>query len=432
MGEVNMSRAFRFVAVLMIVLAGAGSALAQGPIGPQHSDPFWQAAYWNNMTLSGSPALQRNDTNLDFDWGGGSPDPTIQANGFSARWARYLDLQAGTWRFAATSDDGMRVYVNGELVINDWSDHSARTVTADKYLGGGHHLVVVEYYENAVDAVARVTWAPVAAIVNWRGEYYTNKNLSGTPALVRDDAQINFDWGNGSPAPGVIGTDLFSVRWTRNLSLDAASYRFTLTVDDGARLWVNNHLLIDTWKDQAPHTYTGDIYLPGGSVPVTLEYYENTGGAVARLSWAKTGGSPGTVIVDDRDTGFVKGGSASGWHTVAEGYNGRLFWTKHNDVVRPHYTWEGWYPSLAASRYEVFVYIPYNYTTTASARYWVSHAGGLTLKIVNQSANGDRWVSLGIYQFRGTGDDYISLADVTFEPYLSRLIAFDAVKWVPR
>ncbi len=432
MGEVKMSRMLRFAAVLMIVLGGAGSVLAQGPISPQHSDPFWQAAYWNNMTLSGSPALQRNDTNLDFNWGGGSPDPSIHADGFSARWTRYLDLEAGTWRFAATSDDGMRVYVDSELILNDWSDHSARTVTADKYLASGHHLVVVEYYENTVDAVAKLTWAPVGAIVNWRGEYYNNKNLSGSPALVRDDAQIDFNWGSGSPAPGVVGPDLFSVRWTRNLSLDAASYRFTLTVDDGARLWVNNHLLIDTWKDQSPHTYTGDIYLAGGSIPVKLEYYENTGVAVARLSWAKAGGSPGTVVVDDRDAGFVKGGSASGWHIAYEGYNGRLFWTKNNDSVRPNYNWVRWYPSLAAGRYEVFVYIPDKYTTTARARYWVSHTGGLTLKVVDQSANGDRWVSLGTFQFRGTGDDYVSLADVTYEPYLSRLIAFDAVKWVPR
>ena len=427
-----MSNVLRVVAGLMIVLVGAGSALAQGPITPQHSDPFWQAAYWNNMTLSGSPALQRIDGNLDFSWGLGSPDPSVQADRFSARWARYLDLEAGTYRFAATSDDGMRVYVNGELILNDWSDHSARTVTTDKYLGEGHHLVVVEYYENGVDAVARLTWAPVAAIVNWRGEYYTNRNLSGTPALVRDDAQINFDWGNGSPAPGVIGADLFSVRWTRNLRLDAASYRFALTVDDGARLWVNNHLLIDTWKDQSPHTYTGDIYLPGGSIPVKLEYYENTGGAVAKLSWAKTGSSPGTVIVDDRDAGFVKGGSATGWHTVSEGYNGRLIWTQNNDAVRPNYNWARWYPSLAAARYEVYVYVPFRYSTTSQARYWVSHTGGLTLKVVDQSANGDRWVSLGTFWFRGTGDDYVSLADVTFEPYLSRLIAFDAVKWVPR
>jgi hypothetical protein len=78
------------------------------------------------------------------------------------------------------------------------------------------------------------------------------------------------------------------------------------------------------------------------------------------------------------------------------------------------------------------VYVPERYTTTARARYWISHRNGYTLRVVDQSAHGGRWVSLGTYRFRGSKSDYVSLADVTFEPYLSRLIAFDAAKWVPR
>jgi hypothetical protein len=62
----------------------------------------------------------------------------------------------------------------------------------------------------------------------------------------------------------------------------------------------------------------------------------------------------------------------------------------------------------------------------------VSHRDGYTLRLVDQSANGDCWVSLGTYWFRGNRDDYVSLADLTYEPYRSRLIGFDAVKWEPR
>jgi hypothetical protein len=68
----------------------------------------------------------------------------------------------------------------------------------------------------------------------------------------------------------------------------------------------------------------------------------------------------------------------------------------------------------------------------AKARYWVSHRNGYSLRRVDQSARGGQWVSLGTYWFRGTQRDYVSLADITFEPYVSRLIAFDAVKWVAR
>jgi len=103
-----------------------------------------------------------------------------------------------------------------------------------------------------------------------------------------------------------------------------------------------------------------------------------------------------------------------------------------NDWQRPNYNWARWYPDLTPDRYEVFVYIPDRYTTTSNARYWVSHQSGFTLRQVNQSTTGDRWVSLGTFWFRGSSNDYVSLADITHERYVSRLIAFDAVKWEPR
>jgi hypothetical protein len=207
-----------------------------------------------------------------------------------------------------------------------------------------------------------------------------------------------------------------------------------MTVDDGGRLWVNGHLLIDAWYDQAARTYVGEIYLPGGSIPIKMEYYENTGQTAARLSWDTGSGppSPGIVIVDDADPGFVKGGVSTSWRTVYEGYNGRLLWTWNNDWQRPYYNWARWTPSLSAGRYEVFVFVPYRYTTTSSARYLISHTGGYTTYAVDQDATGDSWVSLGTYWFAGTNADYVSLTDVTGEPRLKRMVAFDAVKWVPR
>jgi hypothetical protein len=430
-----MLKQMRFLIGLVLALTVANTALAQEPPVPQHSDPTWQASYWNNTSLSGPPVLQRSETNLDHDWGTGSPDASVVSDGFSARWMRYVDVPAGVYRFTATSDDGMRVYVDNDLIINEWYDHPAKTVSVEKSLSAGHHWIIVEYYENGGLAVARLVWSPASMpIRNWRGEYFDNMTLSGAPALTRDDAQIDFNWGTGSPAPGVIGGDRFSARWTQSLDLPAGHYRFAMTVDDGGRLWVNGHLLIESWRDQPARTYTGDIYLPGGPVPIKMEYYENGGLAVARLSWTRSDASelPGTVVVDDTDPGFVTGGSATGWHWAYEGHGGRLAWTRNNDWARPNYNWARWYPSLMPGRYEVLVFIPERYTTTSNARYWVAHASGFTLRAVNQSANGGRWVSLGTYWFNGGGDAYVSLSDETFEPRLSRLIAFDAVKWVPR
>lgn len=82
--------------------------------------------------------------------------------------------------------------------------------------------------------------------------------------------------------------------------------------------------------------------------------------------------------------------------------------------------------------FEVLVCVPERYGTASHARYWISHARGLTMRQVDQSGYRGRWVSLGTYRFRGSRQDYLSLVDVTFEPYLSRRIAFDAAKWVAR
>jgi hypothetical protein len=419
---------------LFLILLLAGPTFAQGP-QPQHTDPVWQASYWNNMTLTGTAAVQRAETAINYNWGTGAPVTGINGDGFSARWTKYIDEPAGTYRFTATADDGVRVWLDGDLIINDWSDHAARTVTVDKPVAAGHHLITVEYYENSGDAVMTFSYAPVQQTINnWRGEYYNNTGLSGSPALVRDDANVNFNWAGGSPAAGTLGNDNFSVRWTRNLNLPAGNYRFTITADDGVRLWVNNHLLVDKWIVQAATTYTGDIYV-SGSVPVKVEYFEAGGNAVAQLSWTTTGTTPppgGTVIVDNGSSSFMRGGSATSWRTANIGYNGSLLWTRNNDYVRPNYNWGRWYPNLSAGRYEVFVYVPSNYANTTQARYWVSHRDGYTLKIINQNAYSDQWVSLGTYTFVAGNTNYVSLSDVTYETYLSKMVAWDAVKWEPR
>jgi len=280
--------------------------LAQGPITPKHTAPTWEVSYWNNMTLSGPPALQRTETRLDYNWGAGSPAPGINPDRFSARWTRYIDVSPGPYRFTVTADDGMRLWVDGELLIDQWKDQPPTTYTAQKHLGSGHHLVRVEYYENMGGAVARVSWTESPQPGGgWRGEYYNNKSLSGDPALVRDEPEINFNWGGGSPWPGRVDADGFSARWSRSLDLPPGNYRYTMTVDDGARLYVDGHLLIDGWKDQPATAYSGDLYLPGGPVTMQMEYYENTGWAVARLTWALIDTPPPPPPPPPEATGYV-------------------------------------------------------------------------------------------------------------------------------
>lgn len=250
----------------------------------------WDASYWNNKTLSGTPVLQRQENELNHDWGDGAPDPIIDKDQFSARWIRTINLPPGSYRFTATMDDGLRVWLDNVLILDSWWDSQVHSLSADIYVSAGDHQLKVEYYEAGGKAVAKLSWAPIGGqaplpIGGWKGEYFNNTTLTGNPVLVRDDQNINFDWGIDSPLWGTVTADQFSVRWTRNVTLNSGRYRFTAVADDGIRVWVNGRLLIDQWHDANNSTYTADIDLPGGAIPIQVEYYENQGGAKASLSW---------------------------------------------------------------------------------------------------------------------------------------------------
>ncbi|HYO55548.1 PQQ-dependent sugar dehydrogenase [Archangium sp.] len=121
----------------------------------------------------------------------------------------------------------------------------------------------------------------------YRAEYYNNTTLDGAPVMVRcESAPIQYDWGEGSPALEVAADD-FSVRWTGQFRLSFGLYRFTARADDGVRVYVNGAQIIDEWRDQAPTTYTGSIFLLGGHYQVVMEYYEHSGGAVSQLNWRR-------------------------------------------------------------------------------------------------------------------------------------------------
>ena len=102
-----ISFAFAFLLASTALRQAQDIAYAQGPV-VQHTDPFWRASYWNNMALSGNPVVQGAEAHLNWDWGSGSPHANVNADRFSARWTRYIDVTAGTYRFTATSDDGIR------------------------------------------------------------------------------------------------------------------------------------------------------------------------------------------------------------------------------------------------------------------------------------------------------------------------------------
>ena len=119
----------------------------------------------------------------------------------------------------------------------------------------------------------------------WVGEYYNNPTLSGTPVLVRADADIDFVWGMGAPAPG-LPADRFSVRWTKGQFFSGGTYRVTARSDDGIRVYVDNTLVVDAWYDRAPDPpIVAEINITQGEHALRVEYYENTGASLVSVTW---------------------------------------------------------------------------------------------------------------------------------------------------
>lgn len=109
--------------------------------------------------------------------------------------------------------------------------------------------------------------------------------------LTRTDATVNFQWGSGSP-DAALTSDTFSGRWSGWVQIpESGTWTFHVTADDGVRLWVDGHLLIDAWTDQAPTEHSKALSgLQGGSkVDIRLEYYEKTGSATLELRWSGPG-----------------------------------------------------------------------------------------------------------------------------------------------
>jgi hypothetical protein len=268
----------------------------------------WKGEYFDNQTLSGSPTMVRDDNTpgTDFlirDFHGGSPHSLCApaVDNFSARWTRTVHLaQGGIYRFTANADNGVRLYVDGYLRIDQWGNLWPNTGAADVFLSAGDHEIKVELVEYAGDASISLSWAAVSGVNcyadvptnRWKGEYYSNTNLSGSPAMVRDDSAagtnfLSLNFGGGGPGSGCgLGADYFSARWTRTFNFGSGVYRFSVTGDDGVRLYVDGNLIIDKWFLQGATTYTAHMTLSAGPHQVKLEYFESSGGAIALLSWA--------------------------------------------------------------------------------------------------------------------------------------------------
>ena len=189
---------------LVVVLA----LLALAPVAAAQTDTpesvDWYARYWNNTDLDGTPVLERAEGELNYRWGAGSPSVVVQADRFSARWTATVEFEPGTYRFTTTADDGIRVWLQDEWIIDDWAIHPAAQRSAERYLDGEYDLLV-EYFEDTGNATAILTWeivpdaGPTATISPTRGPAGTPITVAGSGFEAGAQVEVTIGRLTGDP-----------------------------------------------------------------------------------------------------------------------------------------------------------------------------------------------------------------------------------------
>lgn len=261
------------------------------PTATQTPDPnMWRGEYYNNPNLQGASVLVRNDPSINFNWGTGSPAPNIPVDYFSARWTRSLYFDGGMYRFSTQSDDGVRVWLDSQVVIDEWHTATPNAYIKDINVAAGSHTVRVEYYEGVGVAFINFSVDKITSYPDWKGEYFNNQFLGGAPVYTRNDVAVSFDWGNNAPAPGVPPGN-FSVRWTRTVNFPAGSYRFTTRVNGGVALFIDGNLIINQWVQNFNGNFSADQTLSAGTHTFELRYFSAATPASIWLTYQPLTGS---------------------------------------------------------------------------------------------------------------------------------------------
>jgi LysM repeat protein len=255
------------------------------PTPPSPTKP-WKAQYWDNKLLSGDPKFTRYEALVDHNWGTAGPGSGVAGTTFSARWNRSRYFDAGQYRFNVRVDDGVRVWLDGILIIDQWHDSAAQTYSTVKQVSSGNHNLQVDYYQNQGTAQIKFWIDTLGPQAVWKGEFFNNTNLQDPIVTTRYYEALDLDWGKNSPASGVTA-DYFSARFTGEFEFVGGKYQFIATVDDGVRIYLDDNLIMGQWHETSVVTYRVDVDVAAGKHKVRVEYFEAQGAAVCKVRWTQ-------------------------------------------------------------------------------------------------------------------------------------------------
>lgn len=233
------------------------------PTGMVHAD--LNASYYDQNGTRGAyftgNVINVVDANINFNWGGGAPRSGIGSDDFSVRWEGELAVPAdGSYQFRIRGDDGIRIYIDGNLLINDWSNHGPRNrdSSAINLQTGQRYSIIVEHYERGGGAVAVVSWnGPTTG--GWQVIPASNLFIDNNPPQVT------------SASYGCSG-DSVSVSFDKSLEPVSAATASNYTLDNGATV-------LSATLDSTGNSVTLETSpLSAASYQLTINNVEDSGG----------------------------------------------------------------------------------------------------------------------------------------------------------
>jgi hypothetical protein len=260
------------------------------PSFPLPNPDLWYEEYFSNRDFYGTPAFARNDTPvLFYKWGRTPPSPYLNIKNFSAIFTRTVTFPyTGTVLFELQVTGAARMSVNGGIVIDQWFMGPYRKQVASvPVMGNVPYQIKVEYYNSKQAATICLEWK-WGEFTGWQGRYYASDGYNPImpPLMIRNDDQIDFTWGFGSPGGGV-PDDNFSVIWTRNVHFPASGqYRFVAEVDDWMRVFIDGKEVagLNNFGGK-PGRREAIVKLRRGKHHIEVRYVEKNFWAKAKFYW---------------------------------------------------------------------------------------------------------------------------------------------------
>jgi beta-N-acetylglucosaminidase len=265
-----------------------------------HVVPFdnWLAYYYPNTATSGTPKSAEiieadQEDKLTVDVGTSSPDPDkIPSDGYSAKFVTAKQIKAGDYVLRVGADSGVQVYLDGKLVVDRFKDtaikeEAVRVKVSDQSSGNQTHWLEVRYKHKTGSSNLNVHLQPyneakdIGQEDGWVGEIYSGENFNGKSIILGGNEAISplhnldLNWAAGSPHP-IIPNDHFSARFNKKWKIDTTDlYSIQVSADDKVRVYVDDELVIDSWKYVRGGNREAQIPLTKGVHDIRVDYFEN-------------------------------------------------------------------------------------------------------------------------------------------------------------